>query len=123
MSNKNDILPLISLGMRYLAICETSGENQVKKKHNELVLTTFTVVHNCFSFMNLLSPLPPPFCLLSPPPPPPPLVLRTVFLLFTFSFPAPGLVLQIACSYNLIFFKMTRSTMCLVFITVRLFLY
>lgn len=40
-----------------LQMSHKSGE----KKHNELVLTTFAVVHNSFSFMNLLSsPLSPP---------------------------------------------------------------
>lgn len=37
-----------------------------KNKHTEFVLTTFAVVHSCFTFMNFLSPLSPPSFLFSP---------------------------------------------------------
>lgn len=79
--------------MRHSAEGEIYKSVRSKNKHTGFVLTTFAVVHCCFTFMNLLSPLSPPFFLLSlhsppPPPPPPPPVFPTTFLLFTFS-PAP----------------------------------
>lgn len=75
---------------RYFSICETYQSVRSKNKHTEFVLTTFAVVHSCFTFMNLLSPLSPPsflLSLLSPPSPPPPFFLTTFFL-FNF-FPLP----------------------------------
>lgn len=58
---------LISSIRRYSVICETYQSVRSKNKHTEFVLTTFAVVHSCFTFMNLLSPLSPPFFLLSLP--------------------------------------------------------
>lgn len=86
-----EICTLFSLDVRYSAVGEIYKSVRSQNKHTGFVLTTFAVVHCCFSFMNLLSPLSPPFFLLflhSPPSPPPPPVFPTTFWLFTFS-PAP----------------------------------
>lgn len=84
--------PLFSLDVRYSAEGEIYKPVRSKNKHTGFVLTTFAVVHCCFTFMNLLSPLSPPFFLLSlhsPPSPPPPPRFPNNFLAFHF-FPCPS---------------------------------